>query len=217
MADNKTILEKLEGSISLEDVSKRKQGNVNLSYIESHKAIRNANEVFGFDGWDSETIYCKESCKYVYQIAIWENGKKSEKTKDGWKVGYTAKVRITARIDGQVVVREGCGDGSGIGVDLFDVIEGANKEAESDAEKRALRKFGDMFALCLYNKNSELHGAKGQTKTYPKKETVKLPEDSREWVEFLKKQDNPKNYYHEIKDSGAAWEIVSACKKIMYP
>ena len=138
--------EKLKGSISQEQVSKREKNGIELSYIESHLAIRNANECFGFDGWSYEITELKEICRYDYKL----------KSGDGYKVGYEARVKVT--VNG--ISREDVGAGSGIAKDLFDAIEGANKEAVSDAMKRALRTFGDMFGLSLYDKKSELHDKK---------------------------------------------------------
>nr|WP_233130301.1 Rad52/Rad22 family DNA repair protein [Synechococcus sp. 1G10] len=50
------------------------------------------------------------------------------------------------------IVREGCGVGHGIDVDLGQAHESALKEAETDAMKRALMTFGNPFGLALYDK-----------------------------------------------------------------
>jgi len=50
------------------------------------------------------------------------------------------------------VIREGCGAGHGIDVDLGQAHESALKEAETDAMKRALMTFGNPFGLALYDK-----------------------------------------------------------------
>jgi recombination DNA repair RAD52 pathway protein len=72
---------------------------------------------------------------------------------DKHRVYYRAKVRITVRTPGGgKVVREGCGYGSGIDKDLGQAHESALKEAESDAEKRALKTFGNPFGQALYDK-----------------------------------------------------------------
>lgn len=109
-----------------------------MSYIEGWKAIEEANRIFGFS-WNRETIYCKEVSRYEYEI-------KNKGT--GWKVGYEAKVRITIGD----VVKEGTGHGSGTAKDLFDCMEGAAKEAETDAMKRAFMTLGYPFGLALYDK-----------------------------------------------------------------
>ena len=150
-------IEKLKGSISSDQVSKREKNGIELSYIESHLAIRNANECFGFDNWSYEITELKEICRYDYKL----------KSGDGFKVGYEARVKVT--VNG--ISREDVGAGSGIAKDLFDAIEGANKEAVSDAMKRALRTFGDMFGLGLYDKKSELHDKK-KPSSYPKPQST---------------------------------------------
>jgi len=131
----------LNEPLNRKHVQTRKQGGANLAYIPGHHSIREANRIFDFDGWSRETVYCKEVCRVERRV-----GKNKE---DGWKVGYEARLKIT--IDG--MVRDGTGHGSGISVDLFDAIEGAAKEAETDAMKRALMTFGDQFGLALYDKN----------------------------------------------------------------
>lgn len=112
-----------------------------MDYIEGWKAIDEANRIFDFE-WARETMYCREVCRNEHPI-------KNKGT--GWKVGYEAKVCIT--IDG--ITREGTGHGSGVAMDLFDCIEGAAKEAETDAMKRALMTFGYPFGLALYDKKKE--------------------------------------------------------------
>ena len=44
-----------------------------------------------------------------------------------------------------------------------------------------------------------------------------MPEDSAEWVEWLKKQENPKLYYGAIKNPNAPADVKNACIAIMYP
>ncbi len=116
------------------NVRERSKGGAQLAYIEGWHVIAEANRVFSFDGWVRETIYCKEVSRTDY------NGK--------IKVGYEAKVRI---IIGDIY-REGTGHGSQVAQDLFDAIEGAAKEAETDAMKRAFMTFGNIFGLALYDK-----------------------------------------------------------------
>lgn len=53
------------------------------------------------------------------------------------------------------ISREGTGHGSGQQADLYDAIESAAKEAESDAMKRAMMTFGNPFGLALYDKTQE--------------------------------------------------------------
>lgn len=129
----------LSGPLDSSAVKERTQGGAKVSYIEAYHAENEANRIFGFDAWDRET-----SLEFI-----------GEREHDGkWRVYYRAKVRITVRTpDGRPVVREGCGYGSGIDRDIGQAHESALKEAESDAEKRALKTFGNPFGQALYDKS----------------------------------------------------------------
>ena len=109
-----------------------RSGTLQLAYVESWHVIKDANRIFGFDGWSSETI----------QLDCVQN--------DDVCVTYIAKVRVTVGD----VIREGVGAGHGKGerVNLGDKHESAVKEAESDARKRALMQFGSQFGLSLYDR-----------------------------------------------------------------
>lgn len=133
-------VKELDKKLNPANVSKRVQAGEELFYIEAWHAISEANRIFGYDGWSRETVYCKEVCQY----------KRPSKKQgvENFEVGYEAKVRVT--IGG--VVREGTGHGNGIAKFLFDAIEGAAKEAESDATKRCLMTFGSQFGLALRDK-----------------------------------------------------------------
>ena len=130
----------LEAPLYATHVKTRQQAGRTLSYIEGWVAIAEANRIFGFDGWARETIYCKEVSRQNVEIG--------QQKRPGWKVGYEAKVRVTVGD----VVREGTGHGMGSMTDLYDCIESAAKEAETDAMKRALMTFGNSFGLALYDK-----------------------------------------------------------------
>jgi len=131
----------LAAPLSRANVSKRQGGgNRQLSYIESHHAIREANRIFGFDGWSSETVDIK--------LIVDRGG-------DYTIVAYMARVRITVYAGERTLIREGVGTGHGKDRDAGQAHEKAAKEAESDAQKRALRHFGDQFGLALYDKDQE--------------------------------------------------------------
>lgn len=119
------------------NVKSRQQGGGSVSYIEAYHAENEANRIFGFGEWDRET-----ELTYIDAAQV----------QDKWRVYYRAKVKITVRAGDGVVVREGCGFGSGIDRDLGQAHESALKEAESDAEKRALKTFGNPFGQALYDK-----------------------------------------------------------------
>ena len=138
---DKTIKE-LEKPLDEKAVKKLTEGS-KAQYVEGYHVISEANRIFGFGGWSLETVYNREVCRQEKKVG--NNGD------NGFKVGYEAKVRITI---GELA-REGTGHGSGIAKDLFSCIEGAAKEAETDATKRALRLFGNVFGLALYDKTKK--------------------------------------------------------------
>lgn len=135
----------LQAPLDRAKVKQRSQSGRNLSYLEGWHVIAEANRIFGFDGWQRETI--SEKC-------VAENQRKiGRDQKDGWGVTYVCRVRVTVgHAMGAVVIREGTGSGHGIDVDLGLAHESAIKEAETDAMKRALMTFGNPFGLALYDK-----------------------------------------------------------------
>ena len=132
MSFNEEQKKLLNQKINKNNVSFRSGGGgQKLAYVESWHVIQEANRIFGFDGWSSETI----ETSLVFE--------------DPKCVSYIAKVRITVGD----VVREGTGAGHGRMGGVGDKHESAIKEAESDARKRALMQFGDSFGLSLYDKD----------------------------------------------------------------
>lgn len=121
-------------------VQTRSQAGRSLAYLEGWQAIAEANRIFGFDGWQRETIAAQ--CVSERERTL------GSSNRSGWGVTYTARVRITVG----VVIREGSGAGHGIDADLGQAHESALKEAETDAMKRALMTFGNPFGLALYDK-----------------------------------------------------------------
>src|SRR6476619_7911091 len=119
-------------------VRTREANGRTLSYIEGWYAISEANRIFGFDGWNRETV--ESRC-----VLAREN-------RGSFMAVYTAKVRITIQADGTTIVREGHGSGEGRGASPGEVHDIAVKAAETDATKRALATFGKPFGLELYRK-----------------------------------------------------------------
>ncbi|TVS07847.1 MAG: hypothetical protein EA413_00265 [Cyanobium sp. PLM2.Bin73] len=132
-------------------VRQREQGRTTVSYIEGWQAIAEANRIFGFDGWQRQTLQLRCIHQAERLIGSRANGREP---KPGWGVTYTARVRITITTPSgePALIREGCGAGHGIDVDLGQAHESALKEAETDAMKRALMTFGNPFGLALYDK-----------------------------------------------------------------
>jgi hypothetical protein len=107
-----------------------------LSYIEGWFALDQANRIFGFDGWDRETIEAR--CVHTHNdraasVAV-----------------YCARVRVTVRTERGTVVRDGHGTGEARATSPGDAHDRALKTAETDATKRALATFGKAFGLALY-------------------------------------------------------------------
>lgn len=130
----------LSAKLDKSNVATRKQAGRDLSYIEGWHAIAEANRIFGFDGWNRETVELRQL------------GEPREDKKGMTRIGYACRVRITVRAGDTIIIREGCGFGSGIDFDVDQAHESALKEAETDAMKRALMTFGNPFGLALYDK-----------------------------------------------------------------
>lgn len=108
-------------------------------YLEGWHVINELNRIFGFDGW-SYTIDLSRD-------ALTEG--QDSKGQPQWQAAYTCICTLT--IDG--VTRQDVGFGSGFSKGIGDAIEGATKEAATDALKRAARTFGNVFGLALYDKS----------------------------------------------------------------
>ncbi len=141
-------LNSLRRDVKREHIRSRVSNGRELSYIEGAHAISEANRIFGFDGWDRETVEAR--CV------------NARETRGTFLVVYTSKVRITVRADGEKIVREGHGCGEARGASAGETHDLALKISETDATKRALATFGKPFGLALYisqkmsQKNSEI-------------------------------------------------------------
>ena len=133
MEFSKEQIEKLKEPILGANVKEREAGwggkDNTLAYVEGYHVIAEANRIFGFGGWSSETI--ETTCVQNEPRAV----------------SYIAKVRITVGD----VIREGTGAGHGNQSNHGNNHESAIKEAETDARKRAFMQFGNQFGLSLYN------------------------------------------------------------------
>jgi DNA recombination protein Rad52 len=146
----------LSAPLDRANVRQREQGRSKVHYLEGWQVIAEANRIFGFDGWQRQTIAVR--CVAQAERLI------GREQKPGWGVTYTARVRVTVTAGGLTpLIREGSGAGHGIDVDLGQAHESALKEAETDAMKRALMTFGNPFGLALYDKRQrEVSSAAGQ-------------------------------------------------------
>ena len=151
----------LSAPLDRANVRQREQGRSKVHYLEGWQVIAEANRIFGFDGWQRQTVAVR--CVAQAERLIGARGT-SRDQKPGWGVTYTARVRVTVTAGGLTpLIREGSGAGHGIDVDLGQAHESALKEAETDAMKRALMTFGNPFGLALYDKRQrEVSSAAGQ-------------------------------------------------------
>ena len=141
-------------------VSSREQGRSKVNYLQSWVVISEANRIFGFDGWQRQTLFSR--CIAQAERLIGAKGTGREQ-KSGWGVTYVARVRITVSAGSHgLLIREGTGAGHGIDTDLGLAHESAIKEAETDAMKRALMTFGNPFGLALYDKSQRQVSGNGQ-------------------------------------------------------
>jgi DNA repair and recombination protein RAD52 len=109
-------------------------------YIEGWHAIAEANRIFGHGAWSYVIKILSQD-----SLAEGQNGKGEPQ----WQAAYTCIVTVMVGD----VTREDVGFGSGFAKQIGDAIEGATKEAVTDALKRALRTFGNPFGLALYDKS----------------------------------------------------------------
>jgi hypothetical protein len=137
-------------------ISTREQGRGRVPYLQGWVVIAEANRIFGFDGWQRQTLFSR--CAAQAERTIGRDHK------PGWGVTYIARVRITVHAGAHgPLIREGTGAGHGIDTDLGLAHESAIKEAETDAMKRALVTFGNPFGLALYDKSQrQVSGAAAQ-------------------------------------------------------
>lgn len=144
MSMNREVAEKeLQKKLDSAHIKPPKKFGPKGDYIESWHAISEANRIFGHFEWSATNARLE---------CVSEKSRKiGKEQKDGWGVTYVCTREIV--VDG--VIRHGTGAGHGYDVDLGLAHESAVKEAESDAEKRALRTFGNPFGLALYDKSRD--------------------------------------------------------------
>lgn len=137
--DWNSITKELQAKLDSGAVKTRVQGGAELQYIEGWHAIAEANRIFGFGNWD----------RISNVSLIKEVEGKDRRGNLQWRVSYLGKCTISVGN----TKRDGHGYGSGIAADLGQAHEGAIKEAETDAMKRAFMTFGNPFGLALYDKD----------------------------------------------------------------
>jgi len=133
-----TLQSRLDKRLGPEYVSTRSgPGGGKLHYLAGEKVIGLANEVFGFNGWSSE----------VRNVHIDFMDEREGKT----TMSCTVIVRVTLK-DGTYHEDIGCGSIENM-KSKATAIQKVKKEAATDALKRALRNFGNVLGLCMYDKD----------------------------------------------------------------
>jgi hypothetical protein len=130
---------KLKASLRRQHVRERQVDGISLHYLEGWHIVSEANRIFGFDGWDRETV--SSECVWRHPVD------------GGFAAAYLMRVKIRVRAGDGTLVREGLGSGEAIAPTPGQAHERAAKAAETDATKRALSTFGNSFGLTLYKGN----------------------------------------------------------------
>lgn len=141
MSFTQTQVRKLRSRLRPQHVRTREAEGVSLSYLEGWHVLAEANRIFGFDGWDRETI--SSECVWTKQVS------------GRYCAAYVTRIRIRVRAGEAVIVREGSGAGESNAATPGQAHEFAAKAAETDATKRALMTFGNAFGLSLYGGTAE--------------------------------------------------------------
>jgi DNA recombination protein Rad52 len=152
MGFNAEQLKALGGTLHARHVRTRQQGGLDIRYIEGWHAIREANRIFGYDGWSRETT--SMSCIFLKPDA------------GRFAACYIARIRIEVALGSKLIAREGTGLGQSTADTAGLAHEFAAKAAETDATKRALATFGARFGLELAsNRGARLNGLGSNTVT----------------------------------------------------
>ncbi|XP_054024165.1 DNA repair protein RAD52 homolog [Dryobates pubescens] len=117
--------------------SRQAGGGQKVCYIEGHKVISLANEMFGFNGWAHSVT--QQNVDFVDL----NNGK--------FYVGVCAFVRVQLK-DGSYHEDVGYGVSEGLKSKALS-LEKARKEAVTDGLKRALKCFGNALGNCILDKD----------------------------------------------------------------
>lgn len=149
MTFTKEQIEQLEAALPASAIRRVDKGSRGThEYLSGFHAISAANRVFGFEGWSTEIVHlqCVESSQQGNPNYTGSNNR------EGYFVAYTARVRVTVGEQSHEDV--GYGDGTEYN-NVGQAHESAIKEAVTDAEKRALRHWGNQFGLSLYDKDRD--------------------------------------------------------------
>lgn len=126
-------------AVSLSDTSSRPGPNgQSVHYMEGWRVILKANKIFGFDGWSIRVVH----------VDVRDVSESSEQ--QGYSATVSAQVCVTVRGG---AMREDRGSGTAQSMRTKgEAITRAEKDAVTDAIKRALKNFGNALGLSLYSR-----------------------------------------------------------------
>ena len=150
------IKEMLDAPLPRSAIHTRKQAGTTLAYVEGWWIIQKANEIFGYDGWETKLVNLRQ-----VDLSSYEKG-----GRDMWRCTYTCEMSMEVH---KSTVHQDVGVGTGFSSQAGDAIEGACKEAVTDALKRCARHWGNQFGLALYDKKKEGVEEKSTTPSKPPK------------------------------------------------
>jgi hypothetical protein len=137
---------------------KRKEGQ---SHLEAWDVRRHLNRIFGFGGWNDETLelVCVREIEHppgTVKQTRWVSGEKRQVPNDRtiWTVVYRAQIRLTIKNpDGSVgaFFDDGAAGDAVNQPSLGDAHDMAMKTALSQGLKRCAVNLGDQFGMSLYN------------------------------------------------------------------
>src|SRR5262249_30075256 len=107
----------LKRNLDRRHIRTREANGRERSYIEGWYAGTEANGIFGFDGWNRETL--------EFRCAL------ARENRGDFLAVYFARVRITVCVDGATIIREGHGTGEGRGTSPGEAHDFALKAAET--------------------------------------------------------------------------------------
>ncbi|XP_059190426.1 DNA repair protein RAD52 homolog isoform X2 [Centropristis striata] len=135
--EHQAVQKALQQKLGPEYISTRMAGGgQKVCYIEGHRVISLANEMFGYNGWSHSIT--QQNVDFVDM----NNGK--------FYVGVSAFIKVQLK-DGSFHEDVGYGVSEGLRSKALS-LEKARKEAVTDGMKRALKCFGNALGNCIMNK-----------------------------------------------------------------
>lgn len=153
-----TMITKEQYDFLIKGIDKRRVGYTHqgMAHVEAWDGRRHLIRIFGFDGFDIETLSIDLVREIEHQPGeiTYSSGEVNKRTV--WTVIYRAQVRLIIKVDGKEIchfddgaIGDGCNQSSlGLAHDM------GLKIALSQALKRCCVNLGDQFGLSLYNGGS---------------------------------------------------------------